>query len=165
MSEILDKISSYNIFNYLLPGSLFAVIADGYSSYSLIQDDVLIGIFAYYFIGLVISRIGSLVIEPLLIKIGFLKYSDYPDFVSASKADKKIDLLVEVNNMYRTLLSLFAVLIAFLLFDRLATELPTMRMLAPYAGFIGLIGLFLFSYRKQTDYIVKRVDASKNSNS
>lgn len=165
MSDILDKISSYNIFNYLLPGSLFAVIADAYSSYSLIQDDVLIGVFAYYFIGLVISRIGSLVIEPLLTMVGFLKYADYPDFVSASKADKKIDLLVEVNNMYRTLLSLFSVLITFLFFDRLATEFPTIATLAPYAGFIGLVGLFLFSYRKQTDYIVKRVNASKSRDS
>lgn len=165
MSDILDKISSYNIFNYLLPGSLFAIVADTYSSYSLIQEDVLIGIFAYYFVGLVISRIGSLAIEPLLAKVGFLKYADYRDFVSASKADKKIDLLVEVNNMYRTLLSLFVVLILFLLFDRLATGYPTLRTLSPYVGLLGLVGLFLFSYRKQTDYIVKRVDAVKSRDS
>lgn len=160
MSDILDKISSYNIFNYLLPGSLFAAIADAYSSYSLIQKDVLIGIFAYYFFGLVISRIGSLVVEPVLTKIGFLKYADYTEFVSASKADKKIDQLVEINNMYRTLLSLFLMLIAFLAFDRLASLYPSMATWAPYIGFVALIGLFLFSYQKQTNYIVKRVDAS-----
>lgn len=162
MSDILEKISSYNIFNNLLPGSLFAVIADKYSSYSLIQKDVLIGIFLYYFFGLVISRIGSLVIEPILTKIRFLEYADYPDFVSASKADKKIDLLIEVNNMYRTLLSLFILLTAFILLDRAAEQFPTMRALVPYATLVGLVGLFLFSYQKQTNYIVKRIDVSKS---
>ena len=59
MSDILDKMSSYNIFNYLLPGTLFAGIGSKYSSYSLIQDDLVIGVFTYYFFGLVISRVGA----------------------------------------------------------------------------------------------------------
>ena len=36
MDGLLDKISSYNIFNYLLPGSLFAVVADAVTDYRLI---------------------------------------------------------------------------------------------------------------------------------
>ena len=62
MDGLLDKISSYNIFNYLLPGSLFAVIADAVTDYRLIQEDIVVGLFLYYFIGLVVSRIGSLVV-------------------------------------------------------------------------------------------------------
>ena len=69
MSEILDKLSSYNIFNYLLPGTLFAVAGDAFTSYSFVQKDVLVAVFAYYFMGLVISRIGSLMIEPFLASI------------------------------------------------------------------------------------------------
>lgn len=107
MNEIFDKISSYNIFNYLLPGTLFAAISDEYSSYSFIQDDVLLGVFYYYFIGLVISRVGSLVIEPFLKKIGFLKFTEYEKFLTASQVDEKLDELSEANNMYRTMCSLF----------------------------------------------------------
>ena len=66
MKEILDKLSSYNLFNYLLPGVLFVVIASKVTRYGFIQDDIVIGVFLYYFIGMVISRFGSLVIEPLL---------------------------------------------------------------------------------------------------
>ena len=162
MSDILDKISSYNIFNYLLPGTLFAIIADTYSSYSFIQDNVLVAVFAYYFIGLVISRMGSLLIEPLLKKVGFLKFAEYSQFVAASKVDKKLDELSEVNNMYRTLCSLFVFLLGLIAFDALAAIYPTLKIGAPYAVAVGLLVLFVFSYRKQTDYIVKRVNAASD---
>ena len=68
MKELIDKLSTYNIFNYLFPGVLFAYILSKVSSYDLIQKDLVTGVFLYYFIGLVISRIGSLFIEPFLKK-------------------------------------------------------------------------------------------------
>lgn len=159
MSDILDKISSYNIFNYLLPGTLFAVTADRYSSYSFIHDNALVAVFLYYFIGLVISRFGSLLIEPLLKKIGFLTFAEYSKFVSVSKVDKKLDELSEANNMYRTLCSLFLSLLVLMAFDWLAGIYSVLRISAPYAVVVGLLVLFLFSYRKQTNYITKRVNS------
>ena len=117
MGDFLDKLSTYNIFNFLLPGTLFAAVADRYSSYTIIQSDVLVGLFTYYFIGLVISRIGSLFLQPLLIKRNFLNFSDYGRYVSASKADTKLDVLSAENNMYRTLCSLFICLLIFMGFD------------------------------------------------
>ena len=60
MKELIDKISSYNLFNYLVPGVLLAFAADKFTAYSLVQSDLLIGAFLYYFIGLVASRFGSL---------------------------------------------------------------------------------------------------------
>ena len=66
MKDLIDKLSSYNIFNYLFPGVLFAALGDRLTSYSLLIDDIMVGVFIYYFIGLVISRLGSLFLEPLL---------------------------------------------------------------------------------------------------
>lgn len=51
MKELLDKISSYNLFNYLLPGILFVCIAKHFTDYNFIQDNDFIGAFLYYFIG------------------------------------------------------------------------------------------------------------------
>ena len=84
MKDILEKISSYNLFNYLLPGVLFVVILEKFTTYSFVQENLIVGAFVYYFAGLVISRFGSLIVEPLLRKISFLKFADYEDFVSAS---------------------------------------------------------------------------------
>jgi hypothetical protein len=90
MNELLNKLSSYNLFNYLLPGILFAVLASEATHYSFLQRDIVLALFLYYFIGLVVSRVGSLVIEPLLKKSGFLKFADYKDFVTESKTEHKI---------------------------------------------------------------------------
>ena len=111
IKDVLEKVSSYNIFNYLFPGILFVFIAKALIGLNLIQDNVLIGVFLYYFIGMIISRIGSIFIEPFLKKVKFLKFAEYKDFVIASAKDSKIELLSEVNNTYRTILSMLVLLL------------------------------------------------------
>ena len=37
MKDLLDKLSPYNVFNYLLPGVVFAVFLDTFTAYSVIQ--------------------------------------------------------------------------------------------------------------------------------
>jgi len=118
MKDLLDKLSSYNIFNYLLPGILFAVFVDDMTSFHILQNDIVVGVFVYYFFGSVISRIGSLLIEPLLRKWGFVKFAPYEDFVRVSKADPNIEILSEANNMYRTICSLMLCVGVVALYDR-----------------------------------------------
>ena len=77
IDKILEKLSSYNIFNYLFPGVVFCLVADRYLSIPLLQDSIVNGLFLYYFIGLVISRFGSVAIEPVLKKAGFVKFTAY----------------------------------------------------------------------------------------
>ena len=93
--EILDKLSSYNLFNYLLPGIIFVVVASNVTHYDFIQDDIVIGVFLYYFIGLVISRFGSLVIEPILKHFSFIQFADYKDFIAASKTISHMPSIAE----------------------------------------------------------------------
>jgi len=161
MENLLEKISSYNIFNYLLPGTLFAFLLPLVTTYNIDQKNLLLAAFAYYFIGMVISRIGSLFVEPLLRKIGFLKFSDYGDFVRASAGDEKLETLSEVNNTYRTICALILCLLVVWAYGGAEQRWPMLLPLTPYllGGFIFL--LFLFSYRKQTSYITKRVNAHK----
>ena len=45
MNALLEKISSYNIFNYLFPGVVFAVVADTLTTFSFIQEDIILGLF------------------------------------------------------------------------------------------------------------------------
>jgi hypothetical protein len=160
MKEMLEKISSYNIFNYLLPGILFALVAKPFLGWDLIQKDLLVGAFLYYFIGLVISRLGSLVLEPLLKKFSFIKFSDYKNFVTASKKDNKIELLSEINNMYRTLLSLCISLVISKLVFFIQSILAIQDDISNTILLIALAFLFLLSYKKQTTYITKRIEAN-----
>jgi hypothetical protein len=160
MKDIIDKISSYNIFNYLLPGIIFVIISNKITDYNFLQDDNVLGAFLYYFIGMVISRVGSIIIEPILKKISFVKFSDYKDFVLASKKDEKIELLSEVNNTYRTLSSTF-----FLIGVLKAYNLLQIKFLIPETATLSIcllliLTMFLFSYKKQTNYITKRIKAN-----
>lgn len=152
MNELMNKISSYNLFNYLLPGAIFAIFIEKTSQYKILQEDILINAFLVYFLGLIISRIGSIIIEPILKKI--VKFADYGDFIKASKEDKKIELLSEANNMYRTFISLFFILITFKIYDKYCSMCQEYNV---YILLIVLLILFIISYIKQTKYIVKRV--------
>ena len=162
MKELIEKLSSYNIFNYLLPGIIFAGLGDKLTSYSLIQENFLIGLFFYYFIGLVISRIGSLTLEKLLKKIKFLRFKPRKDFIKASKLDSKIEILSEQNNMFRTLCSLPIALIVFMIYDGMIIKdnLPWNTDINNYIFLVGLFFLFLFSYRKQTGYVVESIETA-----
>jgi len=160
MDKLLEKLTSYNLFNYLLPGIIFSVLLEKTTSYSIIHKDIMIEAFLAYFIGLVISRVSSIIIEPLLKKIKFVKFADYQDFVLASESDKKIELLSESNNMYRVFISLFFILTIIILYEKFLQNIITGY--TSYIVIIGLLILFLFSYRKQTSYITQRIEIFKN---
>lgn len=157
MEHFFEKLSSYNLFNYLLPGILFVVLADKFTSYSFIQENFLLGLFLYYFIGLVISRIGSITVEPMLKWVHFIKFADYSEFVQASKKDVKIEILSEQNNMMRTFCSVFFILILLRAYSSLKLTFNFIPQNETYTLLIMLLLVFLFSYRKQTSYITKRI--------
>lgn len=161
MKDILDKLTSYNIFNYLFPGVLFVVIAKATTNYNFVQEDTLLGAFLYYFIGMTISRFGSVIIEPLFKKIKFLKFRDYKDFVTASKKDSKIELLSEVNNTYRTLNAMTFSLLLLKFYNFLAIKFQFGNSISLIILTLIITVLYVFAYRKQTNYITKRIDANK----
>jgi hypothetical protein len=161
MSEIISKISSYNIFNYLFPGIVFVNIAKATTNYNFIQENDILGVFLYYFIGLTISRFGSIIISPLIIKLKFLEYRDYKDFISASKNDNKIDLLLEGNNTYRTLISTMFLLLILKIYNFLSTKFIFDNSIEAVVLILLMLLLFVFSYRKQTLFLVKRIDINK----
>lgn len=163
MKELLDKISSYNLFNYLLPGIIFVYISNQFTDYNFIQDNNFIGAFLYYFIGMIISRIGSLFIEPTLKKLSFLKFTDYKSFVSASKKDEKIELFSEVNNTYRTITAMFVVLLIMKLYNYFQVCWSIPKNVTTLFLVVSIFLIFLFSYRKQTKYITKRIAANNNN--
>ena len=161
MKELIDKLTTYNLFNYLLPGVVFVIFADKLIGYSLIQENNVIGVFLYYFIGMTVSRFGSVIIEPILRTLKFLKYKDYSSFVAASKKDAKIDLLSEVNNTYRTIVATFVSVLVLKAYKLLEDTYTISATLNSLLIIVLILLLYLFSYRKQTNYVRKRVEANE----
>ena len=156
MTEFLQKLSTYNIFNYLFPGVVFVILLKHVTHIYLIMNDLVLGMFLYYFFGLVLSRIGSILIEPILRCTKIVQFSDYARFVRASKLDDKIELLSEVNNMHRTIIAMLVVLLVTSICNGSATCYLT-------TGLLGIVILFVLSYRKQTSFITKRIEETLRS--
>ncbi|MBP6660593.1 MAG: hypothetical protein KA174_07905 [Chitinophagales bacterium] len=160
MKDILDKLTTYNIFNYLLPCTIFVYILKEFTGFDITQTDTLIGGFLYYFVGMIISRCGSVFIEPFLRWTKFVKFEEYKDYIKASKIDAKIELLSEVNNSYRTIISMLTLLLIAKGYKSLIDKFQINGEISMLIIVVLLFTLFIFSYRKQTNYITKRVKAN-----
>lgn len=157
MKDILEKISSYNLFNYLLPGAVFAVLAQRLEIIALPKADIIVLAFLYYFIGMTISRVGSLIMEPVFKKLKIVTYSTYADYLKASEKDPKMAAMVEANNTYRTLAATFFSLVIGSVITVAADKLSVPVQTREYCLAGALFVLFVYAFRKQSAFIVSRV--------
>ncbi|MEF4463037.1 phosphohistidine phosphatase [Escherichia coli] len=159
MDGLWEKISSYNIFNNLFPGALFVYFLERFTNVIISTDDVIKNFVLYYFVGLVVGRIGSTVFEPILRFMRVVRFSPYSEYINACQHDGKIEVLQEVANMYRTLFSMSLLLLGALYYADLFTE----KGYVASKGICGAIAIiFLVSYIKQIRFIIKRVDKACN---
>lgn len=163
MEKFLEKISRYHLLTNLIPGVLFLYLVNLLGIFRLDMMDVLMDLFVGYFAGMVLSRIGSVVIEPWYQKWKIVKYAPYPEFLKAEQSDPKISELLSDNNMYRTFIAMFMVLL--LLYTGHIIPQVDELMHTQWAILILLVlllALFIFAFRKQTSYIRKRVKKANN---
>lgn len=162
VNSIIDKLGSYQILTNLFPGTFFGVGLSFFFNLEFQTKSIVEDLIIYYFMGVIINRIGSLFVEPILKKIHFLRLSSYSDFIFACKNDIKIDTLSEINNYMRSLLTSTLMLLLIGGVQKKICEsiwfLDNWRLLLLI--FISII--FMLSYRKQTSYIHKRVEAFRN---
>ena len=116
----------------------------------------------YYFVGIIINRVGTICVEPLFKKLKIISFAPYSDFLKASEKDKKIEILSETNNMYRNILSGILIIIIAKVYIFLSTQFTFLLTYLPEIIIAFLLLIFILGYRKQTSYIKKRVDHITN---
>lgn len=161
MDNFLDKLSSYNLLNNLLPGVLFLVIIDMLDVVDIKENNIILMLFGGYFAGMVLSRIGSLIIEPWFRKWKIVKYSQYDDYLKSETKDNMIATLLSESNTFRTIVAMLLILF----FIYAICLIPKVKewLVTPCAILIILfllLLLFVASYRKQSTYIRKRVESA-----
>lgn len=165
MEHFFNKLENYNILNYILPAVIFDVGCRYYINIELIpNDNIFISFFIYYFLGLVISRIGSLIIKPLLWKLKVLNKKDSSecaDFYKAEEKDEKIKILFTDYNTYRNFIATFCLLLVSKIAYTVKTWLNINSTIICTILFILLIILFVISYKKQLGYIHSRIENTK----
>lgn len=162
MDKVIEKLSAYNIFTNLFPGVVYCFLVDKFFGIPLVQNDLVVAVFLYYFCGMVISRFSSVALEPLLKITHFVKFSDYKKYVAALTEDEKIAVLLETSNAYRSVAALLVCVLATGGWVTIVSNFPSIEGYTHYILLVFLLALFLFAYRKQTQYIVARVELHKD---
>lgn len=158
LAALLGRISNYNILNNLIPGAMLCVVFKYLVGYDFMNVGTIELIVIFYFAGMVNSRIGSLILEPFLKTIKWVTFRDHHSFVEAEQKDKKINSLVEVNNMYRSMISIaFTSLIVKLYYVGFEQQW-NFGNVSEWILLVALLLLFAVAYKKQTKYIVSRID-------
>jgi len=176
--NFLEKISSYNIFNNFFPGLIFCYLVKRFTRFSFEAEEVWVTLFIYYFWGMMISRMGSIIIEKILSKIlvknkvknikePFINMAPYNQYCEASEKKSFIKILSETNNTYRTMISVMFSVIIVKLYDFLLVD--WINSMGEIMGFVIQIMflffagcLFIVSYRKQTNYVRWNVERYMN---
>lgn len=163
MEKMIEKISSYHIVNNLIPGYLFLIINQHFFKINLINENIIYSLFEAYFVGIVISRFSSLVIEKTINKIWKLNKVPYDRYIVANSRDEKIEILSQDCNMYRSLCALMIielvikVALYFNILNIINKDVLIIFMI------IMLIILFTASYIKQSKYILARLKSVYNN--
>lgn len=160
---IFNKISSYNILNYLIPGTVLCLLLECLLEWNFLKfgNWYEAGI-VFYFVGMVNSRIGSLVVEPILKKFWGSKFCGYRDYVVAEKSDSVIAKLNMENNVFRSFISVSFVLLVAMGWDALIGACPELQSCGKVLIVVGLLILFVCAYLKQVGYISRRVNVAVN---
>ena len=166
LNNVIEKISSYEIFNNIIPGVIYSVFTEKLTEFHILTENIFINMVLLYFVVLVIGRIGSIfIIGWCFKKLGwksFLNFAPYSDYIYAESKDEKgrIRNLVIISNMYKAFASLFVCLILTIIVNSVWPVIlanKCYKILAFIMFFALLSILFIFSYRKQTNYITKRI--------
>lgn len=158
MEKFLNKISEYHFLQSVVPGMIFTYCSKMFYEVNFLTDKLVYDFIVILIIGLIISRIGSIIVEPLLKKMKILNYCKYTDYVEASQKDCLIKNLSETNNLYRVIIATFLVLLFEKLYLIISEKFVWLNDWSYLIISVLLIVLFIFSYRKQTKYINQRVD-------
>lgn len=157
MNEVVSKFSSYNIFNYLVPGAILCLLLHERRLLDLDAVDLAAKLVVFYVVGMAVSRVGSLIVDPVLKRAKLIPRSNYTDYVRATAHDDKVSVLLETSNTYRTMTSACIIgLTAYLL----SIALPTTWLRHDAVGAVtiaALTALFVFAYIKQNRSVTRRV--------
>lgn len=166
MDNLLNILGEYEVFTNFIPGVIFYKLSNPDIQSFVDDDNLLVFFIMCYFIGLVINRIGSLILEPIFMKCKLIEYVDYEKYIKVGEETqkyKKTEALMKINNLFRTLSAEFTLLFLIYLIY-LPTNIKSSYIAIGYNEllhellFAIFAIIFILSYRKQTKYIRKRIE-------
>ena len=164
INAFLSIITKYEWLNWLLPGVFFVLMARVLKCPMFSPENWMESLGAYIFWGELSSRVGALVIEPLLRFANVVKFAEYDDYQDYQRNNKEYsDTLMSNANFARTLCALGIILLVM----RVVVLLPNCGHVYCFVfgwkdlAVIAWAVLFLLAYCRQVNFLVKRIDKFK----
>ena len=149
INSLFNKLSAYQLLSLMLPGaSLLGTLKFIFTIDIKVNENIWWFLLASYVVGIILSRIGSLLIEEVFKKMGFIKGYNVGNYIAKRKEDDMVETLLSFANLYRSLCALSIVLI-------IVTMVKGYGFCDYWHYFlleVLLLLLFTFSFCKQYNY-------------
>lgn len=141
----------YELVNIFIPASVFITIISNFKifNFDFFAQPLLCQITILFITGYVLSRIGSVIVQPVMELLKIINMQDYKNYLKYT--DKNIKVMQCTANEYRTYIALFGVLYV------IHTNSSYIRCL-----WLFIVILFGLSYKKQMSFIQKRLFINAN---
>ena len=157
---LVEKLSQYNFLTNILPGTVLCILMKYLVGYDIIPSEYYQAGIVFYFVGMLNGRIGSLIVEPFLKYIKWVVFAPYPDYVLADQNDKKVSILNQENNVYRSYITVTFITLSAFLYKNYLVIFEFIKDNEKILLLIFMFLIFLCSYRKQTGYVKQRVETN-----
>ena len=167
LNTIIAKLGTYHILANLIPGAFFGFTLNFLFGITLPLGSIGEYIVGYYFVGLIIGRISSLVTKRVFTRVKgsektlptqFIEYALYSDYMKAEESTPKLTSLSDMNECYRSLLTCVWMLPVVVGSHWLVQRWHWLSTHWAWVVVILLFALFLWSYKEQTRFIKERVE-------
>lgn len=158
MEHIFEKLSQYSIVTNILPGSVLCLMLKYIVGYDLVISNNICEMFmVFYLVGMVNNRIGSIFVKKCLQKLSIIKEESYESFIDAETKDSKLVQLSQENNIYRCYISVALLTLLAKIYKLVDALLVINIEIVEWIGLVLFLLLFVLSYRKQSEFIKKRI--------
>ena len=149
INSLFNKLSAYQLLSLMLPGaSLLGTLKFIFAIDIKVDENIWWFLLSSYVVGIILSRIGSLLIEEVFKKMGFIKGYNVGNYIAKRKEDDMVETLLSFANLYRSFCALSILMI-------IVTMVKGYGFCDYWHYFlleVLLLLLFAFSFCKQYNY-------------
>ena len=162
VKELLGKFTRYDWFTTLIPGVFCMAVGVRFGIFNFVSNSLLERFGMVFFLGLISSRIGASMIEPIFKIKRFKLWGKYEDYMNFRTMDEKgADMLVMNANWFRSLMGMVILLLAISLVNYVWEKFGWGSVSKRWASLLGLLILFGDSYRRQLGFMFDRINYYK----
>lgn len=157
MNDFIFLLSNLRVVSSIVPGAILCIYINDFLKINILRHETIVNIFIFYAVGVIIGRIGSIVIEPLFESFGIIDKENYPNFIDAEIKNPKVSTIDEISRFYRSMATLMMLIIVGILFEYPMNLYPLTYVLGGHIVSVLILILMIKSYSKQSEYTANRI--------